>query len=127
MLFRSRCLRHPLAHDHRRHLVELHAAVRFGDVDAEEAELTTAPHELPREIPVLLLEAIEHGQDLLVDEIRHGPGDEPVFVGHPLGCTGAKLTTTLLYEMKRRSARYGMVTMCVGGGMGAAGIFERIS
>ncbi len=49
-----------------------------------------------------------------------------IALGHPLGCTGAKLTTTLLYEMKRRSARFGMVTMCVGGGMGAAGIFERI-
>jgi acetyl-CoA acyltransferase len=45
---------------------------------------------------------------------------------HPLGCTGAKLTATLLYEMKRRKARYGMVTMCVGGGMGAAGIFENL-
>ena len=49
-----------------------------------------------------------------------------IALGHPLGCTGAKLTTTLLYEMKRRKARYGMVTMCVGGGMGAAGIFERM-
>ena len=47
-----------------------------------------------------------------------------VALGHPLGCTGAKLTATILHEMKRRSARYGMVTMCVGGGMGAAGIFE---
>lgn len=49
-----------------------------------------------------------------------------VALGHPLGCTGAKLTATLLYEMKRRKARYGMVTMCVGGGMGAAGIFENL-
>jgi acetyl-CoA acyltransferase len=49
-----------------------------------------------------------------------------VALGHPLGCTGAKLTATLLHEMRRRNARYGMVTMCVGGGMGAAGIFERI-
>ncbi len=49
-----------------------------------------------------------------------------VALGHPLGCTGAKLTATILQEMKRRNARYGMVTMCVGGGMGAAGIFERI-
>lgn len=48
-----------------------------------------------------------------------------VALGHPLGCTGAKLTATLLQEMQRRNARYGMVTMCVGGGMGAAGIFER--
>jgi len=49
-----------------------------------------------------------------------------IALGHPLGCTGAKLTATILQEMKRRNARYGMVTMCVGGGMGAAGIFERI-
>ncbi|MBI2987369.1 MAG: thiolase family protein [Deltaproteobacteria bacterium] len=48
-----------------------------------------------------------------------------IALGHPLGCTGAKLTATLLHEMKRRAARFGMVTMCVGGGMGAAGIFER--
>jgi len=50
-----------------------------------------------------------------------------IALGHPLGCTGAKLTATLLGEMQRRQARYGMVTMCVGGGMGAAGIFERLS
>ena len=49
-----------------------------------------------------------------------------VALGHPLGCTGAKLTATLLRELERRNARYGMVTMCVGGGMGAAGIFERV-
>ena len=49
-----------------------------------------------------------------------------IALGHPLGCTGAKLTATLLAEMQRRKARYGMVTMCVGGGMGAAGIFERL-
>ena len=47
-----------------------------------------------------------------------------IALGHPLGCTGAKLTATLIYEMKRRKSRYGLVTMCVGGGMGAAGIFE---
>jgi len=50
-----------------------------------------------------------------------------IALGHPLGCTGAKLTATLLAEMSRRQLRYGMVTMCVGGGMGAAGIFERLS
>ena len=49
-----------------------------------------------------------------------------IALGHPLGCTGAKLTTTLLYELRRRKGRFGMVTMCVGGGMGAAGIFERL-
>ena len=50
-----------------------------------------------------------------------------VALGHPLGATGAKLTATVLHEMRRRDARYGLVTMCVGGGQGAAGIFERIS
>jgi len=48
-----------------------------------------------------------------------------IALGHPLGCTGAKLTATILREMERRGSRYGMVTMCIGGGMGAAGIFER--
>jgi acetyl-CoA acyltransferase len=50
-----------------------------------------------------------------------------IALGHPLGCTGAKLTATLLYEMKRRGIRYGLVTMCVGGGMGAAGVIENLS
>ncbi|QUY46100.1 thiolase family protein (plasmid) [Acaryochloris sp. 'Moss Beach'] len=49
-----------------------------------------------------------------------------IALGHPLGCTGAKLTATLLHEMKRRGIRYGLVTMCVGGGMGAAGVFENL-
>ena len=49
-----------------------------------------------------------------------------IALGHPLGCTGAKLTASIIREMKRRGSRYGMVTMCVGGGMGAAGIFERL-
>ncbi|HEX3436432.1 MAG TPA: acetyl-CoA C-acyltransferase [Pseudacidobacterium sp.] len=50
-----------------------------------------------------------------------------IALGHPLGCTGAKLTATLLHEMKRRNLRYGLVTMCVGGGMGAAGVFENLN
>ena len=49
-----------------------------------------------------------------------------IALGHPLGCTGAKLTTTLLHEMGRRKARYGLVSMCIGGGMGAAGVFEKL-
>jgi acetyl-CoA acyltransferase len=49
-----------------------------------------------------------------------------IALGHPLGCTGAKLTATLIGEMKRSKAKYGLVTMCVGGGMGAAGIFENL-
>ena len=63
---------------------------------------------------------------LPLDPDRLNVNGGAIALGHPLGCTGAKLTTTLLYEMKRRKSRYGMVTMCVGGGMGAAGIFERM-
>jgi acetyl-CoA acyltransferase len=65
-------------------------------------------------------------KELPIDPDRLNVNGGAIALGHPLGCTGAKLTTTLLYEMKRRRARYGMVTMCVGGGMGAAGIFERM-
>jgi len=65
-------------------------------------------------------------RELPIDPERLNVNGGAIALGHPLGCTGAKLTTTLLYEMKKRNARYGMVTMCVGGGMGAAGIFERV-
>jgi len=65
-------------------------------------------------------------RQLEIDPDRLNVNGGAIALGHPLGCTGAKLTTTLLYEMRRRRARYGMVTMCVGGGMGAAGIFERM-
>ena len=65
-------------------------------------------------------------RELGMDEERVNVNGGAIALGHPLGCTGAKLTATLLYEMRRRNARYGLVTMCVGGGMGAAGIFERI-
>jgi acetyl-CoA acyltransferase len=59
-----------------------------------------------------------------LDQDRVNVNGGAIALGHPLGCTGAKLTATILREMKRRTARYGMVTMCVGGGQGAAGIFE---
>jgi acetyl-CoA acyltransferase len=62
--------------------------------------------------------------DLDPDKVNVNGG--AIALGHPLGCTGAKLTATLINELHRRKARYGMVTMCVGGGMGAAGIFERM-
>jgi acetyl-CoA acyltransferase len=65
-------------------------------------------------------------RELGLDPERVNVNGGAIALGHPLGCTGAKLTATLLREMKRRKARYGMVTMCVGGGMGAAGIFERL-
>jgi acetyl-CoA acyltransferase len=59
-----------------------------------------------------------------LDESRVNPNGGAIALGHPLGATGAKLTATILREMRRRRAQYGMVTMCVGGGQGAAGIFE---
>jgi acetyl-CoA acyltransferase len=61
-----------------------------------------------------------------LDPARVNVNGGAIALGHPLGCTGAKLTATLLSELKRKKARYGMVTMCVGGGMGAAGIFENL-
>jgi acetyl-CoA acyltransferase len=65
-------------------------------------------------------------RELGLDPERVNPNGGAIALGHPLGCTGAKLTATLLRELERRDGRYGMVTMCVGGGMGAAGIFERL-
>ena len=65
-------------------------------------------------------------RELGLDPSKVNVNGGAIALGHPLGCTGSKLTATLLYEMRRRGARYGMVTMCVGGGMGAAGIFETV-
>jgi acetyl-CoA acyltransferase len=62
-----------------------------------------------------------------LDPARVNVNGGAIALGHPLGCTGAKLTATILRELERRDARYGLVTMCVGGGMGAAGIFERVA
>ncbi len=65
-------------------------------------------------------------QQVNLDAERVNPSGGAIALGHPLGCTGAKLTASLIRELQRRNARYGMVTMCIGGGMGAAGIFERL-
>ena len=62
-----------------------------------------------------------------LDAAKVNPNGGAIALGHPLGCTGAKLTASILRELQRRKGRYGMVTMCVGGGMGAAGIFENLS
>lgn len=61
-----------------------------------------------------------------IDPDRVNVNGGAIALGHPLGCTGAKLTATLLHEMQRSNSRYGMVSMCIGGGMGAAGIFEKM-
>lgn len=65
-------------------------------------------------------------KELPIDPERLNVNGGAIALGHPLGCTGAKLTATLLHELARRKGRYGLVSMCVGGGMGAAGIFERV-
>jgi len=65
-------------------------------------------------------------QQANLDVARVNPNGGAIALGHPLGCTGAKLTSSIIRELQRRNARYGMVTMCIGGGMGAAGIFERL-
>ncbi len=69
--------------------------------------------------------AVIRGLEMDPDRVNVNGG--AIALGHPLGCTGAKLTTQMLYELRRRKAHYGMVTMCIGGGMGAAGIFENLN
>jgi acetyl-CoA acyltransferase len=61
-----------------------------------------------------------------LDETKINVNGGAIALGHPLGCTGAKLTTQLIYELDRRKSKYGMVTMCIGGGMGAAAVFENL-
>jgi acetyl-CoA acyltransferase len=86
-----------------------------------------------RDIDVIELNEAFAAQALAVvklaglDPSRVNPNGGAIALGHPLGCTGAKLTASILRELERRNQRYGLVTMCVGGGMGAAGIIERIA
>jgi acetyl-CoA acyltransferase len=65
-------------------------------------------------------------RDLGLDEEITNVNGGAIALGHPLGCTGAKLTVQLVHEMKRRDVQFGLVTMCIGGGMGAAGVFENL-
>ena len=92
-----------------------HAGLTLDDIDLVELNEAFAAQVLAclRELPI--------------DPAKLNVNGGAIALGHPLGCTGAKLTTSLLYELERRQGRYGLVTMCVGGGMGAAGIFERLS
>jgi acetyl-CoA acyltransferase len=73
------------------------------------------------------VQALSVIQQAGIDPARVNPNGGAIALGHPLGCTGAKLTASILRELERRNGRYGMVTMCIGGGMGAAGIFERVA
>jgi acetyl-CoA acyltransferase len=71
-------------------------------------------------------QSIQVIRELGLDEEKVNVNGGAIALGHPLGCTGAKLTLSLLYEMRRRNVQFGIVTMCIGGGMGAAGVFELI-
>jgi acetyl-CoA acyltransferase len=73
------------------------------------------------------VQALSVIQEAGLDPARVNPNGGAIALGHPLGCTGAKLTASILRELDRRKGRYGMVTMCIVGGMGAAGIFERVA
>jgi acetyl-CoA acyltransferase len=72
-------------------------------------------------------QAIQVMRELGLDEDKVNVNGGAIALGHPLGCTGSKLTLTLLHEMKRRNEQFGIVSMCIGGGMGAAGVFELLA
>jgi acetyl-CoA acyltransferase len=91
------------------------AGLKLSDIDVIELNEAFAAQSL----------AVIKEADLDPDKVN--PNGGAIALGHPLGCTGAKLTASIARELKRRKARYGLVTMCVGGGMGAAGIFENLN
>lgn len=91
-----------------------------------QAGLTLADIDLVEFNEAFAAQVLACQQELGIDEDRLNVNGGAIALGHPLGCTGARMTTSLIYEMRRRKVRYGLVTMCVGGGMGAAGIFERM-
>ena len=90
------------------------AGISIGDVDLFEINDAFAA------------QAVYCVRELGIDPARVNVNGGAIALGHPLGCTGAKLTATLLHEMARRSSRFGVVSMCIGGGMGAAAVFERV-
>jgi acetyl-CoA acyltransferase len=91
------------------------AGLKLGDIDVIELNEAFAAQSLA---------VMKEGG---LDQEKVNPNGGAIALGHPLGCTGAKLTASIIRDLKRRKARYGMVTMCVGGGMGAAGIFENLN
>lgn len=91
------------------------------------AGLTLAEIDLIELNEAFAVQALSVVRELELDLDKLNVNGGAIALGHPLGATGAKLTTQILFEMKRRGSRYGMVTMCVGGGMGAAGIFENLN
>ncbi len=90
------------------------------------AGLTLADIDLVELNEAFASQVLACAHDLELDLSKVNVNGGAIALGHPLGCTGARLTTTLLHELHRRNGRYGIVTMCVGGGMGAAGVFEKL-
>ena len=90
------------------------------------AELTLDDMDLIELNEAFAAQALAVAQQLGIDPAKLNVNGGAIALGHPLGCSGAKLTVSLLHEMQRRNARYGLVTMCVGGGMGAAGVLENL-
>ncbi|MBB6099214.1 acetyl-CoA acyltransferase [Deinobacterium chartae] len=90
----------------------------------EKAGLTLADVDLIELNEAFAAQSLAVVRELGIDEEKLNVNGGAIALGHPLGCSGAKLTATLLYELRRRGGRYGVVTMCIGGGMGAAGVFE---
>ena len=91
------------------------AGIKLGDVDVIELNEAFAA------------QALSVMKEAGLDPTKVNPNGGAIALGHPLGCTGAKLTASIIRELKRRKGRYGLVTMCVGGGMGAAGVFENVN
>ncbi len=92
-----------------------------------QAGLTLADIDLVEFNEAFAAQVLACQRELGIADDRLNVNGGAIALGHPLGCTGARMTTSLVHEMRRRGARFGLVTMCVGGGMGAAGIFERIA
>jgi len=92
----------------------------------EKAGLTLADIDLFELNEAFAAQALAVVRELGIDPAKVNVNGGAIALGHPLGCTGAKLVATLLHEMPRRNARYGIVSMCIGGGMGAAAVFERV-
>jgi acetyl-CoA acyltransferase len=90
-----------------------------------QAELTLGEIGLVELNEAFASQAVYVAESLGISDGRLNVNGGAIALGHPLGCTGSKLSTSLLYEMHRRGVEYGIVTMCVGGGMGAAGVFQR--
>jgi acetyl-CoA acyltransferase len=93
----------------------------------KQAGLTLADIDLIELNEAFAAQALAVARELGLDMERTNVHGGAIALGHPLGCTGAKLTVQLIDELERRGGRYGLVTMCIGGGMGAAGIFERLA